>query len=46
MTKANPPQESHANDDYGHVKNRPLENSRCRYVVPVTVCKHSVFGQK
>ena len=47
MIEANPPQESHANNDYGREKSAtPLENGRCRYVVPVTVCKHLVSSQK
>ena len=47
MTEANPPQESHSNDDYGREKSAtPVENIRCRYVVPVTAYKHSVSSQK
>ena len=43
-----PPQESHANVDYGRGNTTtPIrKKDRCSYASPVTVCKYSVSGQK
>ena len=46
MTEANPPQENQANDDLVvKIPLPPLEKGRCRSVIPVTVCKHSVSNK-
>ena len=45
MTEANSPQESYVNDDYGReILQPPSEKSRCRYVVPVIVCKQPMLN--